>query len=232
MFGPDFQHIKNAESELNRKLDIIRDSYPDAITAVKALVFQGNGCHYFILGQRIGSAKRMKKKKILPAFGLIAAVITSLMLSGCWTSVRSTHPLVQNNLSVPHASVYFIRPRTERFMGMADNRVTIMLDKQTLVELVKGEYTLVQVQPGQTWISVDNLTTFGPAHRVKTESRSRSFTFAAGQTYYISIHPVDGEFRGVYFLPEALTFTEAQKTTRYMRAAGGAGQISIPDAVN
>ena len=87
------------------------------------------------------------------------------------------------------------------------------------------------MQPGQTWVAIENQTTFGPAHRVKTESRSRSFTFEPGNTYYIAIKPVDGEFRGVYYLPQALTLTAAQAITRTMRAAGDADKISAPDAI-
>ena len=171
----------------------------------------------------------MNKKVISPLCGLIIGIIASLSLTGCWTSVRSTHPLIQQNLSVPHARVYFIRPRTERFMGMADNRVTVALDNQPLVDLVKGEYTLAHIRAGQAWVSIDNQTTFGPAHRVRDESRSRSFTFVAGNTYYIAISPIDGEFRGVYFLPRSLSFAEAQKVTRHLRAVGEARKNSIPD---
>jgi len=171
----------------------------------------------------------MKYKDNISAFGLIMALLTSLLLSGCWTTIKGSHPLLQSDLSSPHAIVYFIRPRSERFMGMADNRVTVSLDKQALVELVKGEYTLAQILPGQTWISIENMTTFGPAHRTKIESRSRSFTFAAGKTYYIAINPVDGEFRGVYFLPKAIDFSQAQKISRNLRAVGPARSSSIPD---
>jgi len=174
----------------------------------------------------------MKNKEILYLPGYIVVILAGLLVSGCWTSVKGSHPLIQKNPATPHASVYFIRPRSERFMGMADNRVTVSLDKQPLIELVKGEYTLAQLRPGQTWISIDNQTTFGPAHRIKDESRSRSFTFAAGKTYYIAINPVDGEFRGVYFLPKMLDFSEAQKISRHLRAVGSARWNSIPDDSN
>jgi len=174
----------------------------------------------------------MNKKVISSFFTLVFVLLVSLSLSGCWTSVKGSHPLLQKNSAIPHASVYFIRPRTERMMGMADNRVTVSLDRLPLVELVKGEYTLALLQPGKTWISIDNQTTFGPAHRVKPESRNRPFTFAAGKTYYIAIEPVDGEFRGVYFLPRELSFTEAQAVTRHMRAVGDARGNSIPEAAS
>lgn len=172
----------------------------------------------------------MIKKFIFTPLGMIAGIAASLLLSGCWTTIMETHPLLESEASAPHASVYFLRPRTERFMGMADNRVTVLLDQQPLVELVKGEYTLARIKPGQAWVAIENQTTFGPAHRVKTESRSRSFTFVAGQTYYIAVKPIDGEFRGVHFLPQSLTLAEAQMLKPRMRAVGDAGDDSIPDA--
>jgi len=171
----------------------------------------------------------MNKKLIITSPGIIAAMLC-LLLGGCWTTIKESHPLLESQPAAPYARVYFLRPRTERFMGMADNRVTILLDQQPLLELVKGEYTLVRIKPGQAWVAIENQTTYGPAHRVKTETRSRSFTFVAGQTYYIAVKPIDGEFRGVHFLPQALTLAEAQHLKPRMRAVGAAGDDSIPDA--
>ena len=171
----------------------------------------------------------MNRKLIITSPGIVAALLC-LLLGGCWTKINDTHPLLQSDARRPYATVYFLRPRTERFMGMADNRVTVLLDQQPLLELVKGEYTLVRIFPGQAWVAIENQTTYGPAHRIKTETRSRSFTFVAGQTYYIAIKPIDGEFRGVHFLPQALTLAEAQSLKPRMRAVGAAGDDSIPDA--
>lgn len=199
------------------------------MTALITLVFALNGCHHFTLLKALGYVKPMKNKAIIPSLGLIIGIILSLSLTGCWTSVKGSHPLVQKNQSQAHAQVYFIRPRGERFMGMADNRLTISLDRQPLLHLVKAEYTLTRLYPGQTWVSIDNLSTFGPAHRIKELHRSYSFSFAAGKTYYISIDPVDGEFRGVHFTAKALTLAEAQKITPQLRAVGSARWNPIPD---
>jgi len=171
----------------------------------------------------------MNRKLIITSTGIMAAMLC-LLLGGCWTKINDTHPLLQSEPAGPYARVYFLRPRGERFMGMADNRVTVLLDQQPLIELVKGEYTLTRIMPGQAWVSIENQTTYGPAHRVKTESRSRRFTFVAGQTYYIAIKPIDGEFRGVHFLPQALTLAEAQSFKPRMRAVGPASDDIIPDA--
>lgn len=157
-------------------------------------------------------------------------ILASLSLTACWTSIIGSHPLIQHNHAASHARVYFIRPRGERSMGMADNRLTIMLDQQPLLHLVKGEYTLVLIQPGQTWLSINNQTTFGPAHKIKKETRNQSFVFLAGNTYYINILAVDGEFRGVHFITKALSLSDARKSSQSLRAVGLARKYNISES--
>lgn len=112
-------------------------------------------------------------------------------------------------------------------MGLADNRISISLDQQLLLQLVKGEYALVQLQPGQRWISIDSDTSWGPAHSVKTVSRSYNFKFAASETYYIALQPVDGEFRGVHFVANSLSQAEAENMVHNLRPTGMARSQKI-----
>lgn len=158
----------------------------------------------------------------------LAALTLGAALGGCGTSVQGSHPLVQKNDSAPYASVYFIRPGTERFMGFADNRLFVEADGRKLVSLVKGEYTLAQLRPGQVWLRSDAQTTWGPSHRIKHTSRSRSFRFTAGQTYFIVLRPVNGEFRGVYFVPQDVDLEEARLLATGLRARGPARHARIP----
>jgi len=149
-------------------------------------------------------------------------------LTGCAsTLVQSSHPLIQANSSAPHASVYFIRPGTERTMGVADNVLSVTLDQRPLLKLVKGEYTLVDLKPGQVTATITSMTSWGPQSKIKEISRSRDFTFADGETYFIIISPVDGEFRGVFFLPEPVDILTAKEISKHLRAVGKAKRAPI-----
>jgi len=135
------------------------------------------------------------------------------------TYVESDHSLIQKG-SGNYAAVYFLRPQTERYMGATDNRLTIELDKEPLLKLVKSEYTLVHLKPGAMDVTIKSLTIAGPFREFKKMKRTKRFEFAAGSTYYISVEPVDGEFRGAYFLPHMIDRTAAKEKSRDMRASG------------
>ena len=174
----------------------------------------------------------MKIKDISILLGVSLVVTAALLVSGCWTTVRSDNPQIQNDAAAPHARVYFIRPRTERFMGMADNRVSIALNTEPLLELVKGEYTFIDLIPGKADIAITNQTTYGPSHKIKNETRSRPFTFAAGQTYYIAVTPIDGEFRGVRFVPREVDLSEARTLAERARGVGNARWKTFADTTS
>lgn len=174
----------------------------------------------------------MKTKDISILFRVSLLLTVSLLVSGCWTTVRSDHPQIQNDEAAPHARVYFIRPRTERFMGMADNRVSIALNKQPLLELVKGEYTFIDLVPGKADIAITNQTTYGPSHKIMTMTRSRPFSFVAGQTYYIAVTPIDGEFRGVRFVPREIELSEARALADRARGVGNARWKAFADTTS
>jgi hypothetical protein len=149
-------------------------------------------------------------------------------LTGCAsTQIQSDNPLLQANASAPHARVYFIRPVTERSMGVADNVVNIELDQRPFLKLVKGEYVLVDLKPGQVTTTIKSTTSWGPQSKVKEMSRSREFTFDDGKIYFIVISPVDGEFRGVFFLPESVDFLTAKEISKHLRAVGKAKKNPI-----
>ena len=157
-------------------------------------------------------------------WALLVAGLAGLMgLAGCAsTQIQAGHPLIQTNPSAPHASVYFMRPWTERTMGVADNAVDIELDQRPLLKLVKGEYVLVNLKPGPVTTTIKSITVWGPESKIKEMSKSRNFTFDEGETYFIVISPVDGEFRGIFFLPKAVDFLTAKKISKRLRPVGKA----------
>ncbi|MBI5450902.1 MAG: hypothetical protein HY940_06040 [Gammaproteobacteria bacterium] len=127
-----------------------------------------------------------------------------------------------------YAKVYLMRPGTERMMGFADNPLDVDANDKPLVRLAKAEYTLVTLPPGRVQLTAHNQTSFGPSHKIKKISRTRTVTLVEGQTYYIILRPIDGEFRGAYFMPEQLEFAEARVVAASLRATGPARTAPIP----
>lgn len=158
--------------------------------------------------------------KIMPT-GIIAALM--IVMTACSsTRIEDAHPLVREAPEAEVATVYFIRPRTERTMGFADNSLPVEADRFHLMNLAKGEYTMLPMVPGNVWISVTSETHWGPRHDIKEMSRSRQFSFEAGETYFIVFNLVDGEFRGAFFMPEAVDLYTARELTRNMLPVGRA----------
>ncbi len=153
---------------------------------------------------------------------LMALLLLALILAGCaGTRLDSGHPLIVRGAE-PAAKVYFIRPFTDRYLGFADNRITVEADRAGLMRLVKGEYTLVSMKPGTVQLSVRNDTNHGPEFLHMQLTRSRAFTFEAGETYFLVLTPFDGEFRGVHFEMETVDLPRAKELSNRLRVAGPA----------
>lgn len=156
------------------------------------------------------------------------ALLLAALLPGCaGTRLETPHPLLSDAPDPKVARVYFIRPRTERFLGVADNAIVVEADRQALVRLVKGEYTLARLRPGTVWITVRSETSWGPQHDIKAVSRSRRFEFAAGRTYFVVFNAVDGEFRGVHFEPQDIDPVQAAVVSAHLRPVGPARRAPI-----
>ena len=165
--------------------------------------------------------------------GLVMAILAGL--NGCSllpaTRVDATNPAVVEDTDQPHARVYFIRPRTERNMGEADNALKIDLGNRHLLTLVKGEYTLVNLMPGKVSITVNSLTAmYLKATVLRKMHRTEDFTFEAGKTYYIVMQMVNGEFRGIYDLPMEVKAMKARSIVKYLRPVGRAKDDPINPA--
>ena len=151
-----------------------------------------------------------------------------LGLSACAaSSIDNANPLISDRPDLLVAKVYIIRPRTERYLGMADNSIAVELDRRPLMELAKGEYTLLHLHPGSAWLGLRSMTTWGPGHKIKEMSTVKEFTFEPGETYYIAIRPIDGEFRGVKYEAKLVDLDTALHLSRYLNAFGQARRDPI-----
>lgn len=172
-----------------------------------------------------------------------AVILTTCLwlLVGCSTFQPATDLLSRSEVASGNpyvvgeeagAAVYFIRPRPEKPMGAADNIVKVEINDTGLLEIDKGEYVLVFLkETAGARITVRNDTAFGPFHKLMTKAKTRQFNFAAGRTYYIKLEMVDGEFRGVHFVPTAVDVETAAALTKRTRAVGDAAQsrpIMVP----
>jgi hypothetical protein len=164
---------------------------------------------------------------------LIVCLMLAAALAGCTaTRLDGSHPLLSNAPDNEVARVYFIRPRTERFMGVADNTLTIEADRTHLLDLAKGEYALVYLKPAASvWLLVRSDTSWGPVQDIKEMTREKEFAFAAGQTYFVALIPVDGEFRGVYFNPVDVTLDQAKQMAATARPSGTAARRTPIDSL-
>lgn len=170
----------------------------------------------------------LKQSKLISLFVLL---LSAAVVSGCSmfrvSDVNDSHSLVQLELSRPHATVYFIRPKTEHAAGYADNVLDVELDGEDLMQLGKAEYTLVHLKPRDVTITLRNHTQVRGRWEVAEMSRSRQFSFKAGETYFIQTTMIDGEFRGAHFIPEALSLFDARAAVRYLSPAGLARETPI-----
>lgn len=159
--------------------------------------------------------------------------MTGLFVTGCSTiektDIFSRTKVIDSNPYLTGdggASVYFIRPLTERAMGAADNMITVDINDTELLKIDKGEYTLVNLKPMENAvITTYDLTAWGsPDRDLITKSRSRKFTFVEGRTYFINLDMVDGEFRGVEYMPTSIDLETAKKLVKWMRPVGSLAQ--------
>lgn len=159
--------------------------------------------------------------------GITCLLLTlTVLLAACaGTRIDNSHPVLANTEDA--ARVYFIRPYTERYMGFADNAITVEADRMPLLHLVKGEYTLLHMRPGPVFLTVHSDTTWGPEHAIREMSRSQRFDLAPGETYFVSFQPFDGEFRGVHFEMRGVDLPRARELSRHLRVVGDARSAPI-----
>ena len=171
---------------------------------------------------------------------LSTLLILSLLVSGCShstlnetnqfsniTRVNNDHRLVQHDLDVLYATVYFIRPKTEHPQGFADAPVRVEVDGDTLMKLGKAEYTMIHVKPRRVSITMRNKTQVRGRWEVEEMTATRDFNFKPGETYFIMAQPIDGEYRGARFIPTSLDTFAAKQASKYLSPVGKARRQQI-----
>ncbi len=150
--------------------------------------------------------------------GLIS--ISAIFSSACTT----TQIVEQHELFVPatqeHATIYFMRPTLQRTRGVADNDLSIDLDKKLALTLSIGEYAAILVKPKIINITFRNLSYLTSDVMPKEVTRSKLFTFEVNKTYFILADFQQEEFRGIYFKPIVLDQEKALSLIKSLRPAG------------
>lgn len=154
----------------------------------------------------------------------------SVLLASCATEVNKSHPFITTEPDVAAANVYFLRPFTYRERGIADNAVVIELGGVNLLELGKGEYALLRLKPGAATLTTRNFTRFTNKDDPVEMTRSVPLELVPNKTYYLHIHQVNEEFRGVYYLPQLIDLRSAQQLLPDTRAIGAARSAPIESA--
>lgn len=155
---------------------------------------------------------------------MVTAVASCSSITSSWSVPKSKladhHPLLESDREAAFATVYFLRPNTERWMGAADNILTIEADRQELLKLVKGEYIRATLKPRKTTLRIRSMSAWGPQQAIKEMEKSGEFQFQAGKTYFVLMEMVDGEFRGVFFKPQLIALTKARQLAKSLRPVG------------
>jgi hypothetical protein len=174
------------------------------------------------------AAWRESRMRLARATACLSLLAGLLLVAGCAvTRVDGGHPRVSEDSAA--ATVYFIRPFTERYMGFADNALAVEADRTSLLTLGKGEYTLARLQPGPVFLTARSDTSWGASHQIREMTREQRFELTPGGTYFIVFRPFDGEFRGVHFEMASVGREEAQTLGRHLRAAGAARSAPLDE---
>ncbi|HHM04416.1 MAG TPA: hypothetical protein ENJ19_01565 [Gammaproteobacteria bacterium] len=164
----------------------------------------------------------MRDRRTIKTTGVALWVV--LLVAGCslsGTSVNVRHHLVSGPAAPAVATVYFLRPQTERAMGFSDNALKIAVDGDHLLDLAKGDYTLIYMHPRvEVSVELENKTEVGPFWKTAVMKKRYPFTFEGGGTYFIVVEPINGEFRGVFFKARSVDRFTAKTLAENMRASG------------
>ncbi|MDZ4263618.1 MAG: hypothetical protein U1B30_14965 [Pseudomonadota bacterium] len=159
--------------------------------------------------------------------GLLVLGLAALLSACSTTRIDRGHSLIQSDAAESYANVYFIRPTTEHPLGFADNPLTVAVNGERLMRLGVGEYTLVQLKARDISVTMKNQTQVRGRWEVTEMEQTRNFNLEPGQTYYILAKMVNGEFRGVTFIPESITLFDVRQIKTSLRATGAAKKTPI-----
>lgn len=132
---------------------------------------------------------------------------TRIAVAGAWlsggcagtTTVQQNHPLFASEEVVEKTKVYLIRP-DPGFNGVMDRPVTISLGGLEMLNLAKGQYTLLSLKSGSAEMKVGAYTVSGGS--LMAVSSTTQLTFFPGATQYLVLEMRSFGFQaGSEFIP-------------------------------
>ncbi|HEY7639423.1 MAG TPA: hypothetical protein VH814_06835 [Steroidobacteraceae bacterium] len=151
-----------------------------------------------------------------------------LWLCGCagTTAVQQTHPLIAAE-GAEKTQVYFIRP-DPGFLGMNDRPAHISLGGSALLDLAKGQYTVLSLRPGSAEMKIESYTVAGPQNTITGVSTTRQLTLAAGTTQYLLFELVpQGGLSGYVVAARDVSREQALALSRGLNPIGAAIQAPL-----
>lgn len=150
----------------------------------------------------------------------IFLVAVVAVLGGCAaSSIEKWHPLFAVG-DEPYARVYFLRPPSERPLGVSDSPLRIEMGEKQALALAKGEYAVLHIKPGASDVIVRSLTYLTAQVTPVDVWRVRRYEFQPSRTYYVLLKQDVEEFRGIYFIPEPIDEPAARTLAQRLRPAG------------
>ncbi len=149
---------------------------------------------------------------------LILAIVL-IFSQGCTsTKVNSDHFMLAKMEG--GAEVYFIRPATERPLGMGDNTLEVDIEDEPLLILGKKEFVGVRVKPGNMDVFVKINGRVGHESQIKQLTRKERFSFKDQQRHFIFLKKIDNEFRGLGYAPVEIGAAQAELMIKNMKPVG------------
>ncbi len=159
---------------------------------------------------------------------LLLASIAALTQVGCVdTRLIANSPIVETKLDQPYSTVYFLREDRGLTRGLPDDTVLIDINGNDLGWLAQGEYVMFRIKPIEATVRVRSWDIVGDQAAPQELSGEETFNFAAGQTNFIRLKMIDGEFRGTYYLPERIESAKARLLSEKLKPVGEAKKHPI-----
>ena len=182
---------------------------------------------------KLESGMRIKNRQV---YLLFLSLLIILVLPGC-TTINNKHPMVVSKdikAGEPEnfSYVYFIRPKPYKPKGAADETIRIEFQKEVLLTIDEGSYTLLRIKPSKGQLKVFNETRFINKTHPIVVWRAREYKFIAGKTYFIYLKRINEEFRGIFYDPQPVNFEQAKILTQKPWASGEARNAPVDDLKN
>lgn len=157
-------------------------------------------------------------KKASWSCALLCSSLSLFLMTACGTTaVVDSHSRLARADEINKAKVYFLGPDIGYF-GLEGNALSIWFDGEKLVNLAKGEYTLVYLQPGSGIMTVDSMVV-RYANLVRVTA-SEQVSFEAGKTYHIAVCKRHGPLEGPLGYPVRIDSSYANQGSNALKPVG------------